>query len=80
MTTVKIREKVFEYINHADDRILKAVYAMLKEYEDSPAQKSVLTDEQYKEMERRLRNHKNGNSKSYSMDEVKLHIKKKLLK
>jgi len=53
---------------------------MLKEYEDSPAQKSVLTDEQYKEMERRLRNHKNGNSKSYSMDEVKLHIKKKLLK
>jgi len=80
MTTVKIRQKVFDYINNADERILKAVYAMLKEYEEAPDERSVLTDEQYKEMERRLRNHKNGKSKSYSVKEVRQYVKKELLK
>jgi len=76
MTTIKIREKVFEYINHADDRILKAIYAMLKEYEDTPAEKSVLSDKQYEEIERRWKNHKSGKSKSYSLEEVKKRLQK----
>ena len=76
MTTVKIREKVFEYINHADERILKAVYAMLKEYEDTPGEKSMLSDKQYEVIEGRWKNHKNGKSKSYSLEEVKKRLQK----
>lgn len=76
MTTVKIRQKVFDYINHADERILKAVYAMLKEYEDTPGEKSVLSEKQYELIEGRWKNHKNGKSKSYPMGEVKLRIQK----
>jgi hypothetical protein len=76
MTTVKIREKVYEYINHADDRMLKAVYAMLKEYGDGPIAKSVLSNEQYENIEKRWKNHKNGKSKSHSLEEVKHRLQK----
>lgn len=76
MTTVKIREKVFEYINHADERILKVVYAMLKEYEDTPGEKSVLSEKQYELIEGRWKNHKSGKSKSYSLEEVKKRLHK----
>ena len=80
MTTIKIREKVNEYLNNADERMLKVVYAMLKEYENRPAQKSVLSDEQYKEMEKRLKNYKSGKSKGYTVEQVRQHVKKQLHK
>jgi hypothetical protein len=71
MTTLKIRQKVFDYINNADERILKAVYAMLKEYEDTPGGKSALSEKQYEIIEKRWKNHKSGKSKSYTIEEVK---------
>ncbi len=80
MTTVKIREKVNEYLNNADERMLKVVYAMLKEYENTPVQKSVLSDEQYKEMQKRLKNYRNGKSKGYTIEQVSQHVKKQLVK
>src|SRR5580698_9872577 len=80
MTTVKIHEKVYEYINQADDRIPKAVYAMLKEYENTTTQKSLLSDEQYNEMEKRLKNYKSGKGKGYTMEQVRQHVKKQLVK
>ena len=76
MTTVKIRQKVFEYINHADERILKVVYAMLKEYEETPEEKSMLSDKQYELIEGRWKKHKNGKSKSYSLEEIKQRLQK----
>ena len=80
MTTIKIREKVNEYLNQADERMLKVVYAMLKEYENIPDQKSALSDEQYKEMEKRLKNYKSGKSKGYTVEQVRQHVKKQLVK
>ena len=74
-----IREKINECLNNADERMLKIVYAMLKEYEDTPAQKSVLSDEQYQEMEKRLKNYKNGKSKGYTIEQVRQHVKKQLV-
>lgn len=80
MTTVKIREKVISIIDHADDRILKAIYAMLREYEKAEATPSVLTESQKKEIDRRWENHKSGKSKSYTIDEVNKYIKTRLKK
>lgn len=35
MTTIALREEVQQYIRHADERFLKMVYAMSKEYEST---------------------------------------------
>ena len=75
MTTVKIREKVHSIINNADEPILKAVYAMLREYEKVEVTTSVLTEEQKEEIGRRWEKHKNGKSKSYSIDEANKYVK-----
>ncbi|MBI2269394.1 MAG: addiction module protein [Bacteroidetes bacterium] len=80
MTAVKIREKVHSIIDNADERILKVVYAMLKEYEKVEAEPSLLTEEQKDEVDRRWENHKSGKSKSYTIDEVNKHVKARLKK
>jgi hypothetical protein len=35
MGVQKLREELHEYINHADERFLKMVYAMSKEYKET---------------------------------------------
>lgn len=35
MTTVALRKELQQYINHADERFLKLVYAMSKEYDNT---------------------------------------------
>lgn len=35
MTTIALRKELRQYINHADERFLKMVYAMSREYESS---------------------------------------------
>lgn len=77
MTSVKIRQKVYDYIEHADERILKAVYAMLKEYGDEPDVKSGLSEGQYREIEKRWQNYKNGKHKSHTLEEVKQRLQKR---
>lgn len=80
MTTVKIREKVHSIIDNADERILKVVYAMLKEYEKAETTTSPLTVDQKKEIDRRWENHESGKSKSYTIDEVNKYVKTRLKK
>ncbi|MCC6690634.1 MAG: addiction module protein [Bacteroidia bacterium] len=75
MTTVQIRKMVHAIIDNSDDRILKVVYAMLKEYEKVESAPSLLTEEQKKEIDRRWENHKTGKSKSYTIQEVDKYFK-----
>lgn len=35
MTTIALRKEVQQYISHADERFLKMVYALSKEYENT---------------------------------------------
>ena len=70
MTSKTIRKKVIEYINHAEDNVLEAVYKMLKIYEDSDG-KSLMTPEQKSEIERRSSLYKQGKLKTGSWSEVK---------
>jgi len=70
MTSKALKKKVIEYINHADDNVIEAVYKMLKIYEDSDG-KSLMTSEQKSEIERRSALYKLGKVKSSSWEEVK---------
>ena len=80
MATLKIREKVHSIIDNADERILKVVYAMLREYEKTETTTFLITEDQKKEIDQRWENHKSGKSKSYSIDEVNKYVKARLKK
>ncbi len=70
MTSKAIRKKVIEYINHAEDNVLEAVYKMLKIYEDSDG-KSLMSPAQKSEIEKRSSLYKQGKLKTASWSEVK---------
>ncbi len=70
MTSKTIRKKVIEYINHAEDNVLEAVYKMLKIYEDADG-KSKMTSSQKAEIERRSALFQQGKLKTSSWTEVK---------
>ena len=50
---------------------------MMKEYGNAPVPKSMLSDEQYEDIEKRWQNHKNRKHKSYTIEEVKQHLQKR---
>ena len=70
MTSKTIRKKVIEYISHAEDNVLEAVYKMLKIYEDSEG-KSQMTPDQKSEIERRSTLYRQGKLKTSSWGDVK---------
>lgn len=70
MTSKALKKKVIEYINHAEDNVVEAVYNMLKIYEDGDG-KSLMTTEQKSEIERRSSLFKAGKLKTTSWTEVK---------
>jgi len=70
MTSKALKKKVIEYINHAEDNVVEAVYKMLKIYEDSDGT-SLMTSEQKSEIERRSALYKQGKLKTASWNDVK---------
>lgn len=70
MTSKNIKKKVIEYITHAEDNVIEAVYKMLKIYEDSDGS-SKMSSEQKSEIERRSSLYKQGKLKTSSWTEVK---------
>jgi len=70
MTTKAIRKKVIEYIAHAEDDVLEAVYKMLKIYEDGDG-KSLMSQEQKSEIENRSTLYRQGKLKTSSWTDVK---------
>lgn len=67
MTSVQLRKKVHAIVDHADERLLKMVYAMMTEYESSVYEFSA---EDIKETYRRSKELKSGKVKGLSHDEV----------
>ena len=76
MTTTAIRTKVHKYIDEADSNVLEVVYKLLEVYRQS--NRSLLTEEQQKEVLKRSALYKAGKMKGYSLAEVKKRIKNKL--
>lgn len=70
MTSKTLKRKVIEYINHAEDNVIEAVYKMLKIYEDGEGN-SLMSSEQKTEIERRSSLFKQGKLKTSSWADVK---------
>lgn len=72
------RDEIHEYIEHADERFVSLVYAMMQA--DNANEKDALTIEQQEDLRIRIERHRNGVSKSYSWEEAKSIISSQKLK
>lgn len=68
-TTIELRKRVQEYINAADERLLRLMEALAISYqEDEPEDK--LTDDHKKELDRRLQQYKEGKTVFHTWEEA----------
>lgn len=67
MRTTQIRQQLHDYINAAGEKKLKAIYTLLESDLESDYR---LSTTQKKELDRRLRDHKNGIGKTFTWDET----------
>jgi len=71
----KIRENLHKIIDQVEDeKILEAVYTIL-EKEVKVVTDFELSDEQKSELDRRVKRHKNGETKSYSWEDAKQKVR-----
>ncbi len=70
MSAIKIREKLHDYIEKGDDRFLKIVYAMAKEYLEGEPSLYELSDEQVKVLNERRERYLSGEGKTYTLEET----------
>lgn len=67
MTEVQLRKKIHAFVDHADERLLKLVYALMTEYESSVYE---FTVEEKKEIYRRSKELKSGKIKGVSLEDA----------
>ena len=70
MTTTAIRKKVHQYVDDVEEKVLEAIYHMLKIYVDEGSE-SLMTKEQKSEIEKRGKLYRQGKLKISSWEEVK---------
>ena len=76
MTTVAIRKKLVDYMQVADDKKVKAIYAMVEDEINTSANQ---WDEPFVlELERRSKSFINGKAKTYSWEETKAAARNKV--
>lgn len=74
MTTVALKKKIAKQLDRADEKLIKLVSALINEYEESSKEESLMTSSQKKEVDRRLKLHKEGKLEYYTFEEVKKSI------
>lgn len=77
METSSIRQQLHQYIDKSDDRLLKLMYALAKEYNDDYDLQYEFTEEDIKKFDERNERRLSGESKTYSWQEAKGIIVKK---
>ncbi|MBI4945896.1 MAG: addiction module protein [Bacteroidetes bacterium] len=70
MTTTAIRKKVHQYVDEAEDKVLEAMYGMLKIYVDA-GEESMMSKEQKNEIDKRSKLFRQGKLKTSTWEEVK---------
>ena len=79
MTTTTLKKKIHKYIDSTDERILQVVYTILEEHiKLKEEEEHHLSDSDIKEFDRRWENYKKSNIKTFSLEEAKKEISKKL--
>ncbi len=71
MTTKTLKKKTQEYLEIADDKIVKAVYTILESHINSFDADIEFTTEQLKELNKRRKEHLAGKGKTYTLAEIK---------
>ncbi len=69
MHATNIRQKLHQYIDKSDDKLLKLMYALAKEYNDDDEYE--FTDADIKLFDERREKRLNGESKTYSWQQAK---------
>lgn len=75
MDTAQIRQKLYDYISHADDRKVKAIYTII-ESDINQVNEWWKDDELISEIEKRASNLKSGEDKGVSWDDLKNELAK----
>ena len=70
MTSTAIRKKVHQYVDDAEDKVLEAMYSMLKIYVDDGGE-SLMSREQKSEIDKRSKLYRQGKLKTSTWEEVK---------
>ncbi len=71
MESKNIREKLHDYVDNGDPKLLKLMYAMAREYNDEDDFEYEFTDEEIRIFEQRKAKRISGESKTFSWDEAK---------
>ena len=73
MGTTEMRTKLHQYIDTGDDKLLKIMYVVAKEYNDEydDSDEYSLTDTDMRQFEERRQNRLKGESKTYNWEEAK---------
>jgi hypothetical protein len=71
MTSANIRQKLHQYIDKGDDKLIKLIYALAKEYNEEEDFEYELSEDQIKILEERTAKRLTGESKTYSWEEAK---------
>ena len=75
MGAAKIREELHQFINQADERMLRLIYGMMKA--DIEEENFALTESHKQILDDRLKAHENSPEDGSSWDEVKNRVKKR---
>ncbi|MCF8450042.1 MAG: hypothetical protein K9G49_09260 [Taibaiella sp.] len=73
MTLAAVKEKLHSYIDHADDKKLKAIYTLLQNDMETT---DLIDEKMMKELDKRWENYSTGKSKTYTLEESMKEIKK----
>lgn len=73
MNTIVIKEKLHNYIENCDDKVLKLMFAIAKEYSEEDDSYE-FTDEEIKVFQERREARLSGASKTYSWQDAKQKI------
>ena len=71
MEVTNIRQKLHQYVDKGDEKLLKLLYAIAKEYTDDDDFEYEFSDEEIKLFEERRAKRLSGESKTYSWEDAK---------
>ncbi len=71
MDAIDLRNRVLQYINTADNKLLNMMKALAESYQSEEEISNELTEAQKKELDKRLERIEKGEVQYYTWDEVK---------
>ena len=71
MQTTTIRQKLHQYIDSSDEKLLKLMLALAKEYNEDDLDEYEFTPEDIKLFDERRQKRMDGNSKTYTWNEAR---------